>query len=82
MPYASKAQQGYFNVHRNELEKQGVNVDEWNKASKGLKLPAHKKPRQLFSKKKVREESPRHEAQESPAEERKEHRVRKLFEKK
>jgi hypothetical protein len=39
MPYKSKAQEAYFNIHKTELEKQGVNVDEWNKASKGLKLP-------------------------------------------
>jgi hypothetical protein len=39
MPYKSLAQEKYFNVHRTELEKQGVNVDEWNKASKGKKLP-------------------------------------------
>ena len=41
MPYKSKAQEAYFNIHRKELEKQGVNVDEWNKASKGKKLPEH-----------------------------------------
>jgi hypothetical protein len=39
MPYKSKAQEAYFNIHKSELEKQGVNVDEWNKASKGMKLP-------------------------------------------
>jgi len=39
MPYKSKAQEAYFNIHKNELEKQGVNVDEWNQASKGKKLP-------------------------------------------
>ena len=39
MPYKSKAQAAYFNTHRRELEKEGVNVDEWNKASKGKKLP-------------------------------------------
>ncbi len=39
MPFVSKAQQGYFNANRGKLEKQGVDVDEWNKASKGLKLP-------------------------------------------
>lgn len=43
MPYASKAQEAYFNIHKAELEKKGVNVDEWNKASKGKKLPKHKK---------------------------------------
>lgn len=40
MPYKSKAQQAYFNIHKKELEKQGVDVNEWNKASKGKKLPA------------------------------------------
>lgn len=42
MPYKSKAQAAYFNIHKDELKKQGVNVDEWNAASKGLKLPRHK----------------------------------------
>ena len=40
MPFKSKAQEGYFNANKDKLEKQGVNVDEWNKASKGKKLPA------------------------------------------
>lgn len=39
MPYVSRAQEAYFNANRAKLEKQGVNVDEWNKASKGKKLP-------------------------------------------
>lgn len=39
MPYKSGAQAAYFNIHKKELEKQGVNVDEWNKKSKGKKLP-------------------------------------------
>lgn len=39
MPYASKAQVVYFNVNRKKLEKQGVDVAEWNHASKGKKLP-------------------------------------------
>jgi hypothetical protein len=37
MPYASKAQAGYFHTHKAELEKMGVDVDEWDKASKGEK---------------------------------------------
>ena len=45
MPYKSKAQERYFNVNRAKLEKQGVNVDEWNQASKGKKLPARAKKR-------------------------------------
>jgi len=39
MPYKSKAQAAYFNIHKKQLEKQGVDVDEWNAASKGKKLP-------------------------------------------
>ena len=39
MPYKSKAQEAYFNVNKAKLEKQGVDVDEWNKASAGKKLP-------------------------------------------
>lgn len=39
MPYKSKAQEKFFNANRGKLEKQGVNVDEWNKSSKGKKLP-------------------------------------------
>ncbi len=43
MPYKSKAQAAYFNIHKKQLERQGVNVDEWNSASKGKKLPKKKK---------------------------------------
>lgn len=39
MPYKSKKQMQYFNVHKKELEAKGVNVDEWNRKSKGKKLP-------------------------------------------
>lgn len=39
MPYKSLAQERYFNANRGKLEKQGVDVDEWNSASKGMKLP-------------------------------------------
>lgn len=35
MPYKSKAQQAYFNANKKELERQGVDVDEWNRSSKG-----------------------------------------------
>jgi hypothetical protein len=40
MPYKSLAQERYFNANRDKLEAQGVNVDEWNEASKGKELPA------------------------------------------
>lgn len=43
MPYKSKAQAAYFNIHKKELESKGVNVNEWNSASKGKKLPDKKK---------------------------------------
>lgn len=43
MPYKSKAQAAYFNIHKKELEKQGVNVAEWNKASRGKKMVARVK---------------------------------------
>jgi hypothetical protein len=45
MPYKSKAQEAYFNANRAKLEAQGVNVDEWNNASKGAKLPERAKPK-------------------------------------
>jgi hypothetical protein len=43
MPYKSIAQAAYFNINKKKLEKQGVNVDEWNRKSKGKKLPKRKK---------------------------------------
>lgn len=49
MPYKSKAQAAYFNIHKKQLERQGVNVNEWNQASKGKKLPEHaSKPKPKF----------------------------------
>lgn len=45
MPYKSKAQADYFNIHKKQLEAKGVNVNEWNSASKGKKLPKKKKRR-------------------------------------
>ena len=39
MPYKSQAQQKFFQANKAKLEKQGVNVKEWNQASKGKKLP-------------------------------------------
>ena len=43
MPYKSQAQEKYFNANKKKFEKQGVNVSEWNKASKGKKLSKKKK---------------------------------------
>jgi hypothetical protein len=39
MPYKSVAQERYFNANRAKLERQGVNVDEWNAASAGKHIP-------------------------------------------
>ncbi len=39
MPYKSVKQERYFNANRDKLERKGVDVDEWNSASKGVKLP-------------------------------------------
>ena len=39
MPYKSLAQEGYFHANKKKLEAQGVNVDEWDAATKGKKLP-------------------------------------------
>lgn len=41
MPFKSQAQRRFFNANRQNLEKQGVNVDEWNKATGNKKLPEH-----------------------------------------
>lgn len=53
MPYKSKAQEAYFNIHKKELERQGVNVNEWNKASKGKKLPKRVTKLQAMKKRKM-----------------------------
>lgn len=52
MPFKSIKQERFFNANRRKLEKQGVNVDEWNEASKGKKLPVQAKPKK--AKKKVK----------------------------
>lgn len=39
MPYVSQAQAGYFHTHKAQLEKQGVDVNEWDQATKGKHLP-------------------------------------------
>ena len=45
MPFVSKAQRGYFEANRGKLERQGVNVGEWEAASKDKELPERvKKP--------------------------------------
>lgn len=45
MPYKSLKREGYFHAHKDMLEKQGVDVDEWDAATKGKSLPERaKKP--------------------------------------
>ena len=39
MPYRSLAQEGYFHTHRRQLAAQGVDVGEWDAATKGQHLP-------------------------------------------
>ena len=39
MPYRSLAQEGYFHANKARLERQGVNVGEWDAATKGKHLP-------------------------------------------
>ena len=39
MSYKSLAQERYFHANAKKLEGQGVSVSEWDKASKGKKLP-------------------------------------------
>ncbi len=38
MPYKSLAQERFFHVNKAKLQAQGVDVSEWDRASKGLKL--------------------------------------------
>ena len=54
MPYKSTAQAAYFHIHKKELEKQGVNVAEWDAASKGKKLPKHSAKSKLMGSMKKR----------------------------
>jgi hypothetical protein len=53
MPYKSRAQAAYFNIHKKELEKEGVDVNEWNAASKGKSLPSKVKKRGASNKKRT-----------------------------
>lgn len=47
MPYKSQAQAGWFHTHKKQLTDQGVDVNEWDAATKGKKLPkkAETKPK-------------------------------------
>lgn len=50
MPYKSDAQRKYFHANKAKLEAQGVNVSEWDKASKGKKLPKRVKTKKKVAK--------------------------------
>jgi hypothetical protein len=45
MPYKSLAQEGYFHTHKKQLSAQGVDIAEWDAATKGKKLPKRVKPK-------------------------------------
>lgn len=49
MPYESQAQAAYFHANRKKLEAQGVNVEEWDRASKGKHLPKRKSAAQKMA---------------------------------
>lgn len=51
MPYVSDAQRKFFNANKAELERKGVDVDEWNSASKGMSLPEHSSKSKMKKKK-------------------------------
>lgn len=54
MPYKSLKQERYFNANRAKLEKQGINVDEWNAASKGKIMKKTKEVAKKYTTKQVR----------------------------
>lgn len=45
MPFVSQAQAGYFHTHRKRLQREGVDVDEWDAATKGKSLPRRVSPK-------------------------------------
>lgn len=48
MPYKSQKQMAFFNANREKLERQGVDVAEWNRESKGMKLKKQVSKRKLI----------------------------------
>jgi hypothetical protein len=52
MPYKSEAQRKYFHANKAKLEAEGVDVDEWDRATKGKKLPKRVKKHKIKSLKK------------------------------
>lgn len=51
MPFRSQAQRRYFEANKPKLAAQGVNVAEWEQASKGKKLPERIGPKKPTKKK-------------------------------
>lgn len=51
MPYASESQRRYFHANEAKLKAQGVNVHEWDEASKGKDLPEKVKKKSSFKSK-------------------------------
>jgi hypothetical protein len=45
MPYKSDAQRRFFHANADELRRQGVDVSEWDRASKGRDVPERVHPR-------------------------------------
>jgi hypothetical protein len=52
MPFKSEAQRRYFEANKTKLEKHGVDVEEWEQTSKGMKLP-ERAPKKAIKKKKA-----------------------------
>ncbi len=52
MSYKSLKQERFFHANRAKLEAKGVNVSEWDKASKGRKLPTKVKKKKSNGKRK------------------------------
>lgn len=52
MPFKSEAQRRYFEANKSRLEKQGVDVEECEQASKGTLLP-ERAPKKATKKKKA-----------------------------
>jgi len=53
MPYKREAQRKFFHANKKKLEEQGVDVKEWDKESKGLKLPKKAEKKLLKEKNKL-----------------------------
>jgi hypothetical protein len=51
MPYKSNAQRKFFHANEKKMEAQGVDVGEWDAASKGKKLPERAPKKFTFAKK-------------------------------